>query len=784
MTWTPYGRLAPVLDGIDLRVEPGERVLLVGPSGAGKSTLLLALAGVLDSTSHGELAGSVSVDGSAGLLVQDPRDARVAERAGRDVAFGCENAGVPREFITGPGGAVDWAMRAVGFPYGPEHPTSALSGGEAQRLALAGVIAPRPQVLLLDEPTAMLDAASAATVREAVDSVVRETGATLIVVEHRLGPWLPLVDRLVMIDGSGCVAADVPASEVPGIAHELAEHGIWAPGVPDPEPLAVPAELLRLPDADVVQAGSPLVTAHDVGLVRVPPRTFGRRDRTPREALAGVDAQVRAGRVLAIRGDSGAGKSSLVSVLTGLERPTSGQVVVHDRLTGGHTGGDKVGGGTDGGGPADWDSRDLAARIAWVPQESSRTIVGDTVRDSLLATCRALGGRGGNVAGRATDAGVPGEARALALADLLGLTELLDRNPHRLSGGEKRRLALASALAHGPVFVAFDEPTVGQDRDTWAAVAGIIDAVRDGGAGVALSTHDDTLVDAPGLVDETLTLTAGTVGAAAAEPSGLDDSPSVRGSSAARSAKAERAAPLAERAGPLALLAASLVLVPGALGMGDARAGGVTFVLMLLALASVTGRTALDWRRLLPGLIAILSVTWSNWLLAPERSLYALEPAFAAGLRVAYFVVPGIVLVSFIDASALGDHLAQRLKLPPRPVLAAVAAMQRLDTAAADWTALANARRIRGLAPSGRNPVRLATHTLGLTFALVIESIRQAQVLTAAMEARGYARLAERGARRTWAEPAPWTRSDTAMVLVGIVLALLPLVVSWAMRMW
>lgn len=235
---------------------------------------------------------------------------------------------------------------------------------------------------------------------------------------------------------------------------------------------------------------------------------------------------------------------------------------------------------------------------------------------------------------------------------------------------------------------------------------------------------------------------------------------------------------LADRTGPLALLAASLIVVPGALTIADARSGLIAGGVMLTVLVIVAGRAALDWRRLLPGLIAIASVTWSNWLLAPERSWAALEPAFAAGLRVAYFVVPGIVLVSFIDASALGDHLAQRLRMPPRPVLAAVAAMQRLDTAASDWRALANARRIRGLAPDRRNPVALARHTAGLTFALVVESIRQAQVLTAAMEARGYARLAEPGARRTWAEPAPWRAADTALVAISVGLTALPVLVA------
>ena len=150
LTWTPLGRRRPVLDGVDLRLDPGERVLLVGPSGGGKSTLLRAVAGVLTSTHAGDLSGRVLVDGEpveqggghAGLLLQDPRDSRVARTVGRDVAFGCENAGLPRERIAQ---AVAWALDLVGFPFGPDRETAALSGGQAQRLALAGVVAPRPR---------------------------------------------------------------------------------------------------------------------------------------------------------------------------------------------------------------------------------------------------------------------------------------------------------------------------------------------------------------------------------------------------------------------------------------------------------------------------------------------------------------------------------------------------------------------------------------------------------------------------------------------------------------
>ncbi|MDO5710820.1 MAG: ATP-binding cassette domain-containing protein [Micrococcales bacterium] len=505
LTWTPGGRRRPTLAGIDLAISPGERVLLVGPSGSGKSTLLRALAGVLQVSGDGELAGEVLIEGrpatdggtSVGLLLQDPRDARVAETVGRDAAFGCENDAMPRELI---GDAVSAALLDVGFPYGPQHRTDTLSGGEAQRLALAGVIAARPRLLLLDEPTSMLDPIAAERVRRAVLGVLDEQMA-LVVVEHRLDGWVDVLPRIVVLDGAGRVIADGDTGRVLAEhAAELAGQGIWVPGRPAPIPVQVPPALLTslFPTgggAPAVRARSGLVRAHDVRLRhRRPIRFTGARRPAdpPALALDGVDANVSAGRVLALRGASGAGKSSLVAVLTGLLAPTTGTVEADQGLAAGLIPA-----------PHRWRSRDLAARIAWVPQDAAASIVGRTVGECLLATAHALGGPGGDVAA---------QRRAGDLAEILGLQRLLKRNPYRLSGGESRRLAIAAGLLHGPPVMCLDEPTVGQDRGTWAAVAGIIQGARAAGAGVVVSTHDDLLTR---LADDELRLHRGRVGCAA-----------------------------------------------------------------------------------------------------------------------------------------------------------------------------------------------------------------------------------------------------------------------------
>jgi len=160
--WRHASRRAWALRDVSFHIEPGERVLLLGASGAGKSTLLQGLAGVLGGEDEGESHGELLVDGAlaaasrgrSGLVLQDPDAQMILARVGDDVAFGCENLGVPREQIWP---RVRWALDAVGLDVPLDRPTKALSGGQKQRLALAGALAMRPGLLLLDEPTANLD---------------------------------------------------------------------------------------------------------------------------------------------------------------------------------------------------------------------------------------------------------------------------------------------------------------------------------------------------------------------------------------------------------------------------------------------------------------------------------------------------------------------------------------------------------------------------------------------------------------------------------------------------
>jgi energy-coupling factor transport system ATP-binding protein len=451
-------------------VEPGERVLLLGPSGAGKSTLLTALAGLLD-RSAAETEGELLVDGRdpraarerTGMLFQDPESQIVMGRVGDDVAFGLENRCVPTDEIWP---AVEAALAAADFPYGLDRPTHALSGGEQQRLALAGTLALRPGLLLLDEPTANLDPRGAADVREVLGHVLDRSGATLVLVEHRVDEAVGLVDRVVVLEAGGGVVADGPPREVfRSRGQELADAGVW---VPDHPPAAPP------------RRDRP--SAHALVLAE---RLAFRYPGAATDALEGVDLQVRSSEALAITGPNGSGKSTLAMLIAGLLVPRLGSVLAAEALYAGH-GLEPI---------ARWPARELVRRIGTVFQDPEHQFLADRVRDELLIGPRRAG-VAEDAAGR----------RADELLERLHLGHLAEANPFTLSGGEQRRLSVATALATAPALLVLDEPTFGQDRRTWAELLHLLAALRDEGRGVCFVSHDTAFVHA--LADRTLALSA------------------------------------------------------------------------------------------------------------------------------------------------------------------------------------------------------------------------------------------------------------------------------------
>jgi energy-coupling factor transporter ATP-binding protein EcfA2 len=469
--WRHAGRRDWAVRGLDLRIEAGERVLLLGASGAGKSTLLLGVAGLLDASGGGEEEGTLRVAGetpaaardSMGILFQDPEAQLVMGRAGDDVAFGLENRCLPTDAIWP---QVDAALAAVGFDYGRGQSTNALSGGEQQRLALAGVLALRPALLLLDEPTANLDPDGAAAIRRVVGELLEDREMTLVLVEHRVAEWLPLVDRVVVIEPGGGVSAEGPPRELfARLGDRLAAAGVW---VPD----------LTLPSRAVVTRPEPetMILADRVGF------TY---PGTPGPALSGIDLRLHSSEALALVGPNGAGKSTLALLLAGLLTPGSGTVVAGEALAHGRAH-DPI---------ARWPARELVTRIGTVFQDPEHQFLTRRVIDELL-----LGPRRAGIEPRAA------RRRADELLARLRLTRLAAANPFTLSGGEKRRLSVATALTTAPPVLVLDEPTFGQDRRTWLELLDLLASLRDEGRAICFVTHDRDFAHA--LADRTLRLAA------------------------------------------------------------------------------------------------------------------------------------------------------------------------------------------------------------------------------------------------------------------------------------
>jgi energy-coupling factor transport system ATP-binding protein len=425
--------------------------MLLGASGSGKSTLLAGLAGLLEG---GESEGALRVDGldprstrdRIGIVFQDPESQLVMARAGDEVAFGLENRCVPAADIWP---RVDLALAAVGFPYGRERATDALSGGEQQRLALAGAIALEPGLLLLDEPTANLDPEGAELFQESIGRVLDTGRRTLVIVEHRVAEALSLVDRVVVLEAGGGVIADgSPADVFARHGDSLAAAGVWVPHHPLPAPTRGPRA-----------ASEPMLEADQLGY------SFPGEWRP---AVGPLDLQLRSSEALAIVGPNGSGKSTLALLLGGLLRPSLGVVRSGEGLRARH----------DDHEPWRWPAEVLAGRIGSVFQDPEHQFLTGRVIDELTLASPGVG------------ISPTARHRADELLARLHLEPLVEANPFTLSGGEKRRLSVATALVREPSVLILDEPTFGLDRRHAVELLELLAAQRDAGSAICLVTHD------------------------------------------------------------------------------------------------------------------------------------------------------------------------------------------------------------------------------------------------------------------------------------------------------
>ncbi len=745
--WRHAGRKNAALSGVDLDIAPGERVLVLGPSGSGKSTLMGGLAGLLGGAEEGEATGTLTVDGVApaeargrvGLLMQDPEAQVVLARVGDDVAFGMENLGVAREEIWP---RVENSLEAVGLSVPLDHSTTELSGGQKQRLALASILAMGPGLLLLDEPTANLDPSGVAEVRAAVETVVERTGATVVVVEHRVDVWASLVDRVIVV-ADGAIAADGPLDEV--LAQQgdaLRERGIWLPGDD------VAAEVGPAPEV-------PLASSEAAPIARVTDLTIGYDASAP--VRSGIDLTIERGVSTCIVGANGAGKSTFALTLAGLLTPLEGAVEVE---TSDGTTGD----------PHEWSSKQLLGRMSMVFQEPEYQFLAATVAEELAIGPRAAGMSDEEIAPLVDEH-----------LEALGLSKLARANPMTLSGGEKRRLSVATALISAPELLILDEPTFGQDRGTWLGLVRLLRAALERGVTLVSITHDPAFVAAMGqrVVD------LGQVGTRGATAADSDDEAGAASAGNAHDRGAKSGARgLLAHTNPVARVLALLVATTPLLITIDPVSAGVALALEL-ALMPLSGVSARSFfMKATPLLVAAPLGALSMLLYAsPGGNVYwqfgpaaisdhSMWLALGIGLRMCAIVMPAIALLDRIDPTDMGDGLAQILHLPARPVLAALAGARMTSLMAADWKALERARRARGVGDASR----IRSFLRG-AFSLLVFALRRSGKLATTMEARGFGAAG----KRTWARVSRLHAADAVLMVVAIALPTIALAASiWA----
>ena len=460
----------PSLHDLDLRIEPGQFVILCGASGSGKSTALRLLNGLIPHFhEEGVLTGTVTVDGLltataeldaiglvTGTVLQHPRRQFFTDSVPEELAFAMENFGFPSERIRA---RVGETVDDLAATLSVDQPLRNLSGGQQQQVAIAAATAHGPRVLLLDEPSSNLSA-DAVQRLTATLAELKAQGVTIVVAEHRLRYLEGLADRVIVLR-DGAIDVEWTAAEFRAVPDsELASEGLRG--------LVSTVRLPVLPAAGASIAGG--VAPEDVPAAAL--ELDGIRCRLGGRLVVAIDrAAFAAGEVTAIRGVNGAGKSTLARIVTGLQR-SAGRV----RLDG-----------------ADLSPRARQRTSAIVMQDVQRQLFTDSVAAEI------------ELAAGASSALAPDE-----VLDALDLGSLAERHPLSLSGGQQQRLVVASVRVAGRRIVIFDEPSSGVDRRHLHSISDQLRQVAADGAVVLLISHDDDLIAVA--ADRQLTLVPPSVG--------------------------------------------------------------------------------------------------------------------------------------------------------------------------------------------------------------------------------------------------------------------------------
>ncbi len=455
------------LDEVTLEIQKGEYVVLCGPSGCGKTTLLRhAKPGLLP---VGARAGEtfykdaplsqlpeLTAAAEIGFVQQNPDNQIVTDFVWHELAFGLENMALPVPVIRR-----RVAEMAAFFGMEPwfRSKTTELSGGQKQLMNLASALAMGPKLLILDEPTSMLDPLAARNLLATVQRINRELGVAILMTEHRLDEVFPAADRVVTMDKGRILSNGAPAEIARQLSGSAEKSRIYF-GLPaavrifseleqtEDLPLTVRDGRRRLERLPITEEASAPETAKTEKETKHPAVLEGkelwfRYAEKGKDVLRGTDVTLHQGELLCLLGGNGAGKTTLLQTLANFKKPYRGKV----KLAKGQ-------------------------RLCMLPQNARSLFVADTVEKELL------------------DSAEQDKAKAVQMAEKLELTPLLARHPYDLSGGEIQRLAVGKLLLREATVLLLDEPTKGLDAYAKAELAQLLLALCREGASILVVTHD------------------------------------------------------------------------------------------------------------------------------------------------------------------------------------------------------------------------------------------------------------------------------------------------------
>ncbi len=482
------------LRDIHLKINPGEFVAIMGRTGAGKTTLQMLFNGLIPHFFEGDLSGEIFSNGLniekfriqtlsrfTGFVMQDPETQIFGVTVEKDVAFGPGNLCIPREEIHR---RIENALQLVRLSGYENKSTVNLSGGEKQRLAIAGILAMKPSIIVLDEPTSELDPVGKSEIFQTLADLRKKQNLTILLATHDSEEVLEYADRALVLD-QGRIVWDGKPAELFRNRERLDELGIRVPEVTElgfalqsagiisreqiPLNLTQATTLMRQLLVKKYEPGDSLVqkaaTESEQQPVIIRVQNLSHEYQTGVTVLNNLSLDIRKGELIAIVGQNGAGKTTLVKHFNGLLKPTSGEVMV------------------DGMDVRKTEIATLARTVGYVFQNPDHQIFCPTVEEEIAYGLRKFGLSAEQV-----------EDRICQSLEYVELTESRNRHPFTLGKGERQKLAVATVLAMSPRIIVIDEPTTGQD---WTGIKRMMQMIQDlnqKGHTIVMITHNMRIV--------------------------------------------------------------------------------------------------------------------------------------------------------------------------------------------------------------------------------------------------------------------------------------------------